>query len=261
MAKRKRTPFRKKKVMKRKSFARRVKNIIKRDIEVKMSSVKTENAYASGTVDLGHNTLSVLDTNILGTNVGAFAPQTTTNANRVGDQITVKGIRLQFALQLDQHQPMASYKIFVVKSASGDRPTDGVSSDMFVNLTGNNMMDYVDKKRFTILAQKSGSIIQRGFGTVGGIFANETGSGQVDAQQANLRIAPTEKIVSINLPGKLFGRAGNVTYLQSSDTPKFFSYTVHILGYSNGSKVDIGSASGNGLRLNCYTRRMYFTDQ
>ena len=258
--KRKRTPFRKKKMTKRKTFAKRVQRVINRNVETKMSCLRTENSYASGTIQLGHNYLSIIDTNMVSTSQGITDPVTSATNNRIGDKVMVKNIRLQFALQLDQTQPQCQYKIFVVKSSHGDYPTDGIASDLFVSFTGNNMMDYVDKKKFTILASKYGTITQRGLGTVGGVYSGETGSGQVDAQAGNLRLAPTEKIVSLNLPGKLFGRNGSLQYQQGAQSTKHFQYSVHVLSYVNGLKMDTGPASYNGLRLNCYTRRMYFTD-
>lgn len=250
----------KRKKPKKKTFNKRVQRVINRNVETKMSCLRTENSYASGTIQLGHNYLSIVDTNMVSTAQGITAPVTSAINNRIGDKIMVKGIRLQFALQLDQTQPQCQYKIFVVKSSVGDYPTDGISSDLFVNFTGNNMMDYVDKKKFTVLATKHGTITQQGFGTTGGIYATETGSGQVDAQDGSLRIGPTEKIVTMNLPGKLFGSKGSLQYQQGAQVPKFSQYSVHILSYVNGLKVDVGPASNNGLRLNCYTRRMYFTD-
>ena len=106
-------------------------------------------------------------------------------SNSVEDVIHCKGIRLQFHLELDPHQSQFIFKIFVVKSAKGNIPTDGISSTLFVNLTGNNLMDYVNKRRYKIKV-KTVKITSTNLTTVGGIVVTELDADQVSAKPDDL---------------------------------------------------------------------------
>jgi len=102
---------------------------------------------------------------------------------------------------------------------------------------------------------------QQGFGTVGAVPILETLSGQVIATPDQLRITPSSKIVSMNIPGTAFGPGGKIQYFQENGgEAKFFEYSVHILAYNSIIKVDTGGGSGGCGGVNCYTRRMYFKD-
>ena len=143
-------------------------------------------------------------------------------------------------------------------------PTDGHDSTLFVNVTGNNMMDYVNRKRFTIIKTKSVTLkLTHGLGRVVTIHTFETGADQVDAANASARSGPIMKIVRMSVPGTTFGESGNIIYDPALNSPhaKFFEYSVHILTYVNSIKTDanVAVALGGG-RLNCYVRRHYFTD-
>jgi hypothetical protein len=78
-----------------------------------------------------------LDENIIYTKKGIHALLTTQIQNRIGDVIHSKGITLKLAVE-------CTFRIFVVKSAKGDRPTDGSASTLVVSATGNNMMDNIN---------------------------------------------------------------------------------------------------------------------
>ena len=67
-------------------------------------------------------------------------------------------------------------------------PTDGNNSTLFVNVTGNNMMDDVNYRRFKVIKTKSVTIRRTAnFGTVGGTYLHELGAGQVDDTTVNTR--------------------------------------------------------------------------
>jgi hypothetical protein len=58
---------------------------------------------------------------------------------------------------------------FVVKSGKADVPIDGTTSTLFVNLTVNNLMEYVNKRRYKIIKTKTVKITSTNLVTVGGI--------------------------------------------------------------------------------------------
>ena len=245
---------------KNKTLRSRIQNVVDRNIETKLSSHKSEGTIA-GAIVLIHNHLILVDENLIQTSQGIQNPQVNQLANRIGDVITCKGIRLQFHLQLDPHQSQCMFRIYVIKSPKGAYPTDGTSSTLFVNLTGNNMMDYVNKRKFKIIKMKTVTITQRGFGTVGAVPLTEALSGQVLATPDDLRMTPASKIVSLNIPGSAFGRGGKITYNpEGGYFTAFQEYTVHILAYNSIIKTDVGVAATNCGGVNCYTRRMYFKD-
>jgi hypothetical protein len=72
-----------------------------------------------------HNNLIDLDPNIIYTSQGIETPLTVQTQNRVGDVIHSHGITLQFCLEFGPHQIECTFRIYVVKSVKGDRPSDG----------------------------------------------------------------------------------------------------------------------------------------
>jgi hypothetical protein len=116
---------RKRKFNKRKpksTFKKRVQQIVDENLETKLTVYEVENAFtqAGGTVQLYHNHLGTLDTNIIYTSQGIDTPLTSQLQNRIGDVIHSEGISYQFVLELDVTQIECHFKIFVVKSARGD---------------------------------------------------------------------------------------------------------------------------------------------
>ena len=221
MSKRARTAY-KKKFTKRKrkfnkktrktTFKKRVQRVIDKNLQTKLSVYKVENVFTSigGTVQLYHNHVTTLDANIIYTSQGLSQPA----------QPRHIGISFQFALELDVTQIECHFKIFIVKSARGDLPTDNHDSTLFVNVTGNNMMHYVNRKRFTIIKTKSMTLKRtHGLGVVGTIHTFESGAGQVDTVNASTRSGP---IMKMSVPGTTFGENGNIIYgpdLTSLSTP------------------------------------------
>jgi hypothetical protein len=138
------------------TFKKDVQRVIDKNLENKLAVYKPESAFTSiaGTVQLYRNHVDTLHVNIIYTSQGIQNPDTSKVANRVGDVIHSKGISFQFALELDVTQIECHFKTFIVKSARGDFPTDGYDSTLFVNVTSNNMMDCVNRKRFIITKLK-----------------------------------------------------------------------------------------------------------
>ena len=59
---------------------------------------------------------------------------------------------------------------------------------------------------------KTAKLTSQGFATNGGVFIGESLSGQVNAQPDVLSLPPPSRIVSMKLPGAVFGRGGKIQY-------------------------------------------------
>jgi hypothetical protein len=129
-------------------------------------------------------------------------------------------------------------------------------------------MDYTNKRRYKIMKIKTVKITATSLATVGGTVVTEIGAGQVSAKPEELRQTPASKIVSLNIPivslnipGTVFGPGGKITYMaEGGNTQRFYEYSAHVLAYNSIIKVDNTGAAGNCGGVNCYTRRMYFKD-
>lgn len=203
----------------RASLNQRVRRI-ESTIETKESTQTTSTNLA-----LPHNDIRVIY-NPMQVNVGTGDPMTGVG-NRIGDQITVKGLKIKMFLQNQAARPKVWYRIFVVKSSSGDTIS---RATLFKGLVGNKMIDQYDTERFTVVAQKtlclttSPAQTAQSFAVPSG--APQTGNGSTVAGGI------ATKVVSMWIPGRKFGYNGIVKFKNGSSTePKFFDYRVVILAY------------------------------
>ncbi len=115
------------------------------NIETKLTSCVTENSFTSGTLNYQYSCLHVVDCH--GHHPGSNQPDDLFHPSRTGS------VMLSIPRESCSNFVEFHFKIFVVKSAKGDIPTDGITSTPFVNLTGNNLLDYVNYKRYKIIKQ------------------------------------------------------------------------------------------------------------
>jgi len=71
--------------------------------------------------------------------------------NRIGDQITIKGLMIKGFFENALARPRVFYRVMLVRAAKGDTID---RSTLFKNDSGNKMIDQVNTERFSILAQK-----------------------------------------------------------------------------------------------------------
>jgi len=75
--------------------------------------------------------------------------------------------------------------------------------------------------------------------TNGGTVATEVGSGRVSGESDELRQTQDSKIITMKLPGAVFGWKLEITYMtEDGPTSKFYEYSVHGLTYNSIIKTD-----------------------
>ena len=194
-----------------------------RVIETK-SSCFTESDGA----EMFHNTLYVRNSALLKTTQGTTDPENNQINNRLGDKINLVGLSVKVMFEGNERYPNTTYRIFIVKSAKGDFPTQ---ANFFNNLSGNKMIDTINTERYTVLASKTFTIRQGSTGMVeSGI--QEVGSGFTKGVSTISR--PT-KIVKLWVPGNKLVRGKSLTYEHNSQQPKFYDYSLLYFAYSNYS--------------------------
>ena len=218
----------------------------------KMLETKKSVSSNSDGVELGHNQILVRNSSLLSTSQGVLDPNTGNTQNRIGDKITLSGLSVKCMFELNERYSMATYRIFIVKSAKGDIPT---STTLWTGLSNNKMIDTFNKERFTILASKRFTIKQHSTGmdadgiqTVGGGFAEGIPT-----------ISRATRIVKLWVPANKLIRSKNLTYENASSQPKFYDYHLIYYAYSNYSTSSVLSAFNVG-RINDEVIQLYYKD-
>lgn len=225
-------------------FINRVNNLY-RMIETKEITWKLESTTGTK-YEFPHNNLLVWTQNPFQVSQGVADNMAAGNApNRIGDQITVKGFGLTLFLENALARPKVFYRIMVVRCAKGDTPD---RTTFFKGNCDNKMIDQVNTERYTIVAQKMFSIDASN--TIG---STVSGTG-VSGSGAN---GIATKVVKMWIPGRKFGRGGNLQYENNSYQLKFFDYKVVMLAYDwFGTPQDVNMV---GL-INCMYTKIYFKD-
>ena len=229
-----------------------VRSAIARNIETKRS-----NHTSTDYVQIGHNNFVTVDELLLGTTQGVEDPTTTQGNNRIGDEITLKAVSIKMMLELNERYSDVTYRILVIKTAKGDVPTNAT---LFNGLSGNKMLDTLNRERFTICYEKWGKIkapnmtigdSSTSAGTSTGIYYN-SGSAQTNF------LSRATKIVKFYLPFNKFQKSPILKYQNGTSQLKFFDYRVVVYAYSN---YNTSEALGyNVLAVNDYVKTMYFKD-
>ena len=232
----------------------RLRTLVKKAISANnnkmLETKKSINSQSDG-VELAHNQILVRNSILLATSQGVLDPTTGSTQNRIGDKITLSGLSIKCMFELNERYSMATFRIFIVKSAKGDTPT---SATLWNGVTGNKMIDTFNRERFTILASKTFTIKQSSTGMdaegaqfVGGGFAEGIPT-----------ISRATKIVSLWVPPNKLIRGKTLTYENASAQPKFYDYHLIYYAYSNYST---SAALGfNVARINDEVISLYYKD-
>jgi len=182
-----------------------------------------------------HNTLAAInDTsagplNVFKISRGAddAGNQPTGGLNRIGDQVTIKGVMFKLFIENALNRPKVFYDIMLIKFAKGDNPT---TSTLYKGNAGNKMIDLIDRERYTVVARKRFTVSAS---NPAPSFASIPAGQPEELEVGGLYNAGmATKIVNIYVPGRKFGRGGTVTYENNSDTQlKFFDYRWYIMVY------------------------------
>jgi len=223
-----------KRYKKRKSYKKSntsIKAIVNKAIKANnnlMLETKISNTTAADGTEMFHNSIIVRRSNLLSTSQGLLDTEVNNVSNRVGDKINVKGLSIKVMFELNERYSSAQFRIFVIKSAKGDVPTD---ITLFNGLSGNKMIDTLNTERFTILASKQFTIKQTSTGMqFNGV--QEIGSGFTSGYPL---ISRATKIVKMWIPANKLVRKGLVVYENTTTQPKFHDYHLVYYSYSNYS--------------------------
>ena len=248
-----RKPRRKRKFpKKRMNVQQMVNKALARKIETKQSTYTGTDGQV-----IRHNNFQIIEptANFLRTNNGTGDPMTGTG-DRIGDEITLKGISLKMMIENQYRYCDVTYRLLLVRSSKGDTPT---RASLFRGLSGNKMLDSINYERYSIVAQKTFKIKggnSASDGTPVVVAGVSYGFSRQDA--TNLIVSPPTRIIRMYIPGAKISKGGVIKYEDlSTSQVKFFDYNLLLFAYANlGTSQDVVDIA----QVNDYIKTMYFTD-
>lgn len=226
-----------------------IKQIAQRAIN---KNVETKSVLFTSTdgTEIAHNNFITLSNAVLATSQGV---QDSPLASRIGDQITLRGVKMSMMVELNERYSDVTFRLLVVKCAKGDTPT---RANLWMGNSGNKMIDKINTERYTILAGKTFKLraANNGWTTADGAGGIPQPSGY---GQGSVTYSRVSRIVKLWIPGKKFSRNGKIQYENNSSQPKFFDYHVLLYAYSNYTTLQ---DTWNVGRLNDYVQELYFKD-
>lgn len=176
---------------------------------------------------------------------GATDPMVAGQFVRIGDQITVKGLKIVGFFENALERAKVWYRLLLLKCPRGqtiDKTT------LFKGDSDNKMIDVINTETFTIVAQKTFTIeCSNNAPTAVGVTGVPTGG--TPAGQGT-------RIVKMWIPGKAFGRGGVLKYENGASVPKFFDYRVVLVTYDWYGTPDTNQVG----RINELYTKVYFRD-
>lgn len=228
------------------------RSVVNRNLETKVAT-----HTAPDGIEIFHNSSVTLDSTLLATQQGITDTEgANTISNRIGDEVNCKGVSIKMMVELNERYSDVTHRLLVVKAARGDTPT---RATIFNGLSGNKMLDTLNKERYSFLADKWFKIKAPNMSIPDPSEAAGVGSGIIyeGATHVAMAISRATKIVKLWIPGSKFARNGHLKYNDQSTQTKFFDYHVILFAYSNYSTLqDTYYVS----RVNDYIKVMYFKD-
>lgn len=227
------------------------KKVVNRNVET-----KTSQETCTDGLQIFHNDLVQVTGNLLATVQGTDDSEVG-RGDRIGDRISLRGVKLSFMLELNERYSDVTFRILVIKSARNDYPS---RATLFHGESGNKMMDTIKKERYSIIAQKFVKIRapNQGVNPSGEVGV---GSGIYYQEPSTNGIQPiitrATRIVKMWIPGFKFAKGGQLQYEDASINTKFFDYTVQVYAYSNYSTLQDVYYVG---RVNEFLSKMYYKD-
>jgi len=227
-----------------------VRRALAANIETKQACLSTSDYQ-----QIGHNSFIALEAGtLLGMTQGVQDNQISTTQVRIGDQINLKGISIRMMLELNERYSDVSYRILCVRFAKGDTPT---ASTLWHGLSGNKMLDTIDRERYTILFEKWGKIRAAPLSMGVGAESDGTSTGIYKNGNTQNQASRATKIVKMWLPASKFAaKYGIIQYENNTGQVKTYDYSILIYAYAN---YNTSSALGyNVLAVNDYVKQIYF---
>lgn len=225
------------------------------DILYRMIETKEGQYSSAKNVGLPHNQTYVVqkadatDLNLFQSLQQANDPMNQNNFNRIGDKISVKGVKVKGFVECAANRPKVFFRIMLLRCPRGQAPTR--VNGLFKDDSNNKMIDCINTEKFGIIWQTtfnctaSNPITAGAVGVPGEPAASTTGG-------------VGTRIFSAWIPGRKFGRNGIITYEDSSTTNvKYYDYRFVILTYDwYGTPQDVNNVG----KLNEMYSKVYFKD-
>lgn len=213
-----------------------------------------ESCRTSGTnVSLPHNNIKlVLDSignpmNPLYLEQGTTDPMGANSGYRIGDKVSLKGLMIRGFFENAFGRAKVHFRVMLLRGAKGetfDRST------IYKGDAGNKIIDQVNTERFTIVAQK--------YFTIKNDTVATTASSTTGVPNAGYGLGQPTKTFKMWIPGRKFGRYGNLIYENGSASQvKFYDYRIVVMAYDwYGTPQDINDVG----KINEMYTKMYFKD-
>jgi len=212
-----------------------------------------ENSWRVANVSLPHNnTVMLLNSlgtpfNIFQNNQGAADPMTENNGNRVGDKISVKGVMIRAFFECALERPKVYFRVMLLKGAKGETFN---RDTIFKGDSGNKMLDQVNTERFSIVASKTFNVSCSNQAPTTLTVLPPTG-----VVTAGTAAGIGTRTFKMWIPGRKFGKFGNIIYENASTTQvKFYDYRLVVVAYDwYGTPQDLNTVGKvNELYSKCY---------
>jgi len=220
-------------------------------------TIKSVTSISDGQ-QIAHNSYISLADNLVRCTTGDDNPNNTNTQNRIGDQVTLRGVSIKFMVELNERYSDVTFRLMVIKSSRDDNPV--ASGQLWNGASTNKMLDTVNTDRYTIMYQKWFKMTARNAGSWGQGVPQlpQAPAGLVDADE-NPTLSRATKIVKCWIPGTKFTRSGVMQFQNGGERPKFFDYRCVLYAYSNYS-THSGVGAYNVARLNDVVRVAYYKD-
>lgn len=219
-----------------------------------MIETKESTRCSTVNINMPHNDIYILqDQNVAGVLnpfrlvQGLGDPMERGNGNRIGDKISLRGLLIRGMFETSLGRAKVFFRVMLIKCPKGETPT---KATLFKNDSGNKMIDQVNTERYTIIMDKKFNI------SCSNVAPSAVGATGVPATGTPAGIGT--KLIKCWIPGKKFGRQGNLTYEDASSTQlKFFDYKLVVLCYDWYGTPE--TPNNVGVLNELYTK-LYFKD-
>jgi len=235
----------------------KIANVVKKLLERKIETKQSTYTVSDGAQIFHNSFVSLLDgTSFWGT-VQGTADSMNAAGQRIGDEITVKGISFKMMVELNERYSDVTFRLIGIRAAKGDTPT---RSTLFAGVSGNKMLDNFNRERYGILFQKTFQIKAPNQGTIGASQVYVTGGAAgFNAADSGVQVlSRATKIIKVYVPGTKFFKNGVAKYENgSSNQVKFFDYHLVLYAYSNITTIqDVWYVAA----VNDFIATTYYTD-
>ena len=123
---------------------RTIQAVVRRTLQKNMET-KHANHTSTDDMEIGHNNFIIVDGNVLETTQGV-GDSMAGMQNRMGDEISLKGVRIKLMMELNESYSDVTYRLFLVKKVKGPRnfattgSTSGTGAGNYIVNTSSSMV-------------------------------------------------------------------------------------------------------------------------